>query len=292
MNGVDAVIDQWDLSPGEDIPTFMEQGLKAADRVVTICSERYVKRANIGQGGVGYEKMIVTAELIENLGTKKFVPIVRNAGTPPVPTFLGYRLYIDFEDDAKYPTSLETLIRELLDVPDPGKPPVGSNPFDDQGRGEVTVGAPPSPPSVASAQPDETIEEPTPDSGPTIERLKKLISEPSHALKLQDLVVPIANDARAALEASDLLDYSAHPTKDELVRRIGLANRATSVLEHVLAVGCHWASDEQSRTFARAVFASRPCSEPGWNVLSGLGERRSIPRSTRTLRRGDGSLLQ
>ncbi len=252
-NGVDAVIDQWDLSPGEDIPTFVEQSLKSADRVVTVCSERYVERANNGHGGVGYEKMIVTAELIENLGTKKFVPIVRNAGTPPIPTFLGYRLYIDFEDDAKYPTNLETLIRELLDAPDPGKPPIGSSPFDDDGRGEVRVGAAPSPRSVGSAQLDVTIEEPLPQSGPTIEQLKKLISEPSHALKLHDLVTPVANDARAALEASSLLDYSVHPTRDELVRRISLANHATSVLEHVLAVGCHWASDEQSKVFAKAV---------------------------------------
>jgi predicted transcriptional regulator len=54
-NGVDALIAQWDLSPGEDIPTFMEQGLTSADRVVTVCSARYVERANNGRGGVGYE---------------------------------------------------------------------------------------------------------------------------------------------------------------------------------------------------------------------------------------------
>lgn len=253
-NGVDAVIDQWGLSPGEDIPTFMEQGLKSADRVVTVCSARYVERANNGQGGVGYEKMIVTAELIENLGTKKFVPIVRNGGTPPVPTFLGYRLYIDFEDDAKYPTSLETLIRELLDIPDPGKPPLGSSPFDKDGRGDVIVGSPPSLPSGVSGQTEVVaIEELIPNSGPTIEKLKKLISEPSHALNLHELVTPIANNARAALESPDLVNYSVQPTKDELVRRVSSANRATSILEHVLAVGCHWANDEQSKAFAKAV---------------------------------------
>ena len=99
-DGIDAVLDQWDLSPGEDIAVFMEQGLKNAKRVVVVCSKNYVERVNTGRGGVGYEKMIVTAELIENLGTKKFIPIIRGSGAPPVPTFLGYRLYIDFEDDA------------------------------------------------------------------------------------------------------------------------------------------------------------------------------------------------
>jgi hypothetical protein len=102
-NGIDAVVDQWDLSPGEDIAVFMEQGLRDAKRVIVVCSRNYVERANAGRGGVGYEKMIVTAELIQNLGTKKFIPVIRASGDPPVPTFLGYRLYIDFEDDAKYP---------------------------------------------------------------------------------------------------------------------------------------------------------------------------------------------
>jgi hypothetical protein len=254
-NGVDAVIDQWDLSPGDDIPSFMEQGLKSADRVVAVCSKEYVERANKGQGGVGYEKMIVTAEIIENLGTKKFIPIIRRAGTPPVPTFLGYRLYIDFEDDAKYRSSLETLVRELLNVPDPGKPPVGPNPFNREGRGRIVVGATePSPQGAAPAQGEViAIEEPPLNVGPIVEKLKGLISEPSHALSLHDLVVPIANEAREQLEASDLVNYSTPPTKEELVRRITAANRATSTLEHVLAVGCHWANDEQAKTFAKAV---------------------------------------
>lgn len=109
-SGVDAVLDQWDLSPGDDIAVFMEQGLRNAARVVVVCSNEYVRRANAGLGGVGYEKMIVTAQLIEDLGTKKFIPIIRDSGDPPVPTFLGYRLYIDFEDDTKYLTSLDALL--------------------------------------------------------------------------------------------------------------------------------------------------------------------------------------
>ncbi len=61
-NGVDASLDRWDVSPGGDISGFMERGLRGADRVVVVCSEKYVKKANAGEGGVGYEKMIVTAE--------------------------------------------------------------------------------------------------------------------------------------------------------------------------------------------------------------------------------------
>lgn len=63
-NGVDAILDQWDLKPGDDLPRFMEQGLISADRVLMICTDKYVEKANSGAGGVGYEKMIVTADLL------------------------------------------------------------------------------------------------------------------------------------------------------------------------------------------------------------------------------------
>ena len=155
----------------------MEQGLRSAERVVAVCSHKYVERANSGKGGVGYEKMIVTAELIEN-STKKFIPIVPQAGVPPVPTFLGYRLYIDFEDDAKHPTSLESLVRELLNVPNPGKPPIGSSPFTADGSGAVVVGLAPTEPSVTQAEPQATT---APghlnlDIGPTVKKLKRLFA--------------------------------------------------------------------------------------------------------------------
>ena len=65
--GVDVILDQWDLGPGDDIPKFMEKGVAEADRVLMICTEPYVKKADEGKGGVGYESMIVTGELVQNL---------------------------------------------------------------------------------------------------------------------------------------------------------------------------------------------------------------------------------
>jgi hypothetical protein len=251
--GVDAIIDQWDLSPGEDIPTFMEHALKSSDRVVVVCSGRYVERANTGKGGVGYEKMIVTAELIEDLGSKKFIPIVRNAKIPPVPTFLGYRLYIDFEDDAKYPSSLETLLRELLNVPNPGKPPLGSSPFDSEGQGAVGLGTLPLLPSSDPGGQSEEVKPNVAVTRPTITQLKKVLAEPAHALRLHELVMPIAAEARRMLESAEITNYLVHPTKESLLERISSANQATALLEHVFAVGCHWADSAQSKIFARAL---------------------------------------
>src|SRR5688572_5328641 len=96
-NGVDVVLDQWDLTLGCDLARFMEAGLTTADRVVAICTEPYIEKANAGQGGVGYEKMILTAQLMADVTTDRIIPAIRaNNCVPPVPTFLATRVYVDF----------------------------------------------------------------------------------------------------------------------------------------------------------------------------------------------------
>ena len=46
----------------------MERAVKAADRVLIGVHQPYVRKANDGKGGVGYEAMIVTGEAGEGLG--------------------------------------------------------------------------------------------------------------------------------------------------------------------------------------------------------------------------------
>lgn len=86
-NGVDAILDQWDLKPGGDLTHFMERSLSSADRVLMICTEKYVEKANSGAGGVGYEKMIVTADLLKAIDSEKIIPLIRQSGSRDVPTF-------------------------------------------------------------------------------------------------------------------------------------------------------------------------------------------------------------
>jgi hypothetical protein len=127
---VDATLDQWDLVPGQDVAAFMHDGIAKADRVLLICSETYVRKSEGGLGGVGYERLIVTAEVIDAIDTRKFIPLVRANSLPnKTPKHLGPRLYIDFSVDGSYKASLEALCRELLGVPSSPKPPLGENPF-------------------------------------------------------------------------------------------------------------------------------------------------------------------
>ena len=137
-NGVDAILDQWDLVFGQDVSVFMQDGIVSADRVLMICSEQYVIKAEAGVGGVGFERLIVTAEVVQSIDTKKFIPLVRgNISNKKIPVFLGPRLYIDFSDDANFTSKMDDLLRELLGAPALTKPPVGPNPF--SGETQKTV---------------------------------------------------------------------------------------------------------------------------------------------------------
>ncbi len=108
----------------------MEKGLTTTDRVLVICTENYIDKANDGIGGVGYEKTILTAELIQNQDSKKFIPIVRNVERQiKTPTCLAGRLYIDFSNDEAFDNSFKQLLHEIHGVPLNPKPKLGKNPF-------------------------------------------------------------------------------------------------------------------------------------------------------------------
>jgi len=132
-NGVNIILDQWDLSLGCDLPRFMESGLTDADRVLAICTSAYVAKANEGRGGTGYEKMILTAQMLADLTTDRIIPVVREGeGTNVVPVFLSSRLYIDFREDTKYEEKYAELVREIHGMKIKPRPPLGINPFEEK----------------------------------------------------------------------------------------------------------------------------------------------------------------
>src|SRR3990167_891528 len=108
-NGIDATIDQWELTPGADIPLFVETHLKNSDYVIMVCTENYVKKSNSGIGGVGYEKMIVTADLMKNIDSKKVVPLIKQGGTQETPTFLKTKMFLDFSRSDQFDFSFDEL---------------------------------------------------------------------------------------------------------------------------------------------------------------------------------------
>lgn len=129
-SGIEVILDQWDLSFGQDMSAFMQNGITQSDRVLLICSESYVNKADGGHGGVGYERLIVTNEVVSTIDTTKFIPVIRNNCSKVLsPKFLGPRYYADLNDDLHYGARLDELVREIHGVRSARKPPLGENPF-------------------------------------------------------------------------------------------------------------------------------------------------------------------
>jgi TIR domain len=138
-NGIDVIFDQWDLGPGDDVPKFMEHGVTQVDRVLMICTDSYVRKVDDGKGGVGYEAMIVTGELVRDLGTSKFIPVIRQEpGSDLRPTCVSTRFHINLSVDQNFDEEFELLLRELHQAPAISKPPLGRNPFAKQPSGADT----------------------------------------------------------------------------------------------------------------------------------------------------------
>ncbi len=110
-NGIATVFDE-NTQLGQDLPAFMEQ-MADTDRVLLVCTEKYVEKANAGQGGVGYEKRIMTADLLRQGNDGKYIPLIRQAGTDQMPTFLGAAKYINFSDPEFYQVRLDELLKDM-----------------------------------------------------------------------------------------------------------------------------------------------------------------------------------
>ena len=129
-NGVDVILDRWNLQLGGNLGSFIDQGLSESNRVLCVCSQGYVEKANSGISGVGYEKTVITAELLSDSNTDWVIPAIRdNLGEQIVPRFLRGRRYVDFREDRLYESKYEELLRVLLNEPVLPIPPLGENPF-------------------------------------------------------------------------------------------------------------------------------------------------------------------
>ena len=130
QKGVDVVLDQWDVDYGDDLPGFMEKGITTSDRVIAVCTDQYIRKANEGIGGVGYEKTICTAEMLSSEeNRRKFIPVVRNvSGDQKLPTFFGAMYYADLSDGQDEEDVVSDLVRRIHEIPK-SKPPLGPFPF-------------------------------------------------------------------------------------------------------------------------------------------------------------------
>lgn len=75
-NGVNARVDMFHLKPGNDLPQWMTNELIMADKVLLICDQNYVKKADSRNGGVGWETMIIQGDMMIHTQSNKYICIV------------------------------------------------------------------------------------------------------------------------------------------------------------------------------------------------------------------------
>jgi len=132
-DGVEVIIDKWDLKEGQDMFNFMETMVKSDDvkKVLIILDKKYAEKADKRTGGVGTETQIISPEIYGDVSQEKFIPIVFEKdenGNEFVPTYLKGRIYIDLSDQDKFEENYEKLLRNIYQRPVYSKPKLGKAP--------------------------------------------------------------------------------------------------------------------------------------------------------------------
>lgn len=126
--GVDVILDQWHLRPGQDMNHFMERSVRDADKVLLLLDPTYKQKADGRTGGVGIETQIVSAEVYENTDNTKFIPVLFELrGTTSkqcTPMYLKTRVYANLANPDEPEKEFDGLVRGIFDV-EPDLPPLG-----------------------------------------------------------------------------------------------------------------------------------------------------------------------
>ncbi len=132
-NGVNVILDKWDLKEGNDANAFMEKMVSDEEikKVILVIDDQYREKANKRAGGVGTETQIISAEVYESVDQNKFVAVIVNKdheGNAKLPVFYKSRIYIDLSDEDLYGKNFEQLLRWVYDKPLNVKPELGTKP--------------------------------------------------------------------------------------------------------------------------------------------------------------------
>ena len=127
-DGVNTVLDQWEVEPGDRLPEFMEHSIRDNDFVLVVCTPSYKRKSDDRLGGVGYEGDIMTGEILNERNEKKFIPVVRGAdGAEALPSWLQGKWHIDLsgfpDSKSEYDDLLATLFGRREKAPAVGVGP-------------------------------------------------------------------------------------------------------------------------------------------------------------------------
>ncbi len=130
-NGVQVILDRYELKPGTNMIHFMESAIPKADKVLIVFTPNYKLKAEKRQGGVGFEYSILNAELYKQITTnQKFIPILKDGDyQESIPSFIQQFISVDMRDSSTFEDRLNELLLVIYDKPLIEKPALGKRLF-------------------------------------------------------------------------------------------------------------------------------------------------------------------
>ena len=128
QDGIDVILDQYEFSPPEGWPRWMDEHIRSADFVLMVCTETYFRRVmgeeESGKGlGVKWESNLIYQHIYNADTTNtRFIPVLFEGGkVEHIPTPLQGATYYCMDT----PQGYEDLYRRLTDQPRAQKPQLG-----------------------------------------------------------------------------------------------------------------------------------------------------------------------
>ncbi len=132
-DGIEVLLDKWNLKEGHDTYAYMEQSVNDPNvtNVLLLLDPVYAKKADDRSGGVGTETQIISPEIYNNVTQEKFIPIVMERseeGDIPKPHYLRGILHFDLSIAENYDNEYKKLVKRLYGVEVYVRPELGTVP--------------------------------------------------------------------------------------------------------------------------------------------------------------------
>jgi EAL domain-containing protein (putative c-di-GMP-specific phosphodiesterase class I) len=114
-DGVEVIMDRWDLKYGHEMFVFMEQMVTdpTVDKVLIVCDSLYKKKADGRIGGVGNEVELMVNCIANDTTQEKFFALAcekNEHGNNCIPNYLSSRFYIDFSSTEDFELNYDRLL--------------------------------------------------------------------------------------------------------------------------------------------------------------------------------------
>lgn len=112
--GINALLDNWEVSAGESFIDYMASKVSESDIFLFVITENSTKAAMKGLGSGGALSFEIQVAISRRISDKDFRVIGLFRSGNKVPAHFAGQRYIDFREDEAYERSLQLLIDDLL----------------------------------------------------------------------------------------------------------------------------------------------------------------------------------